>query len=196
MDLKGKKVILASNSPRRHELLRGLDVDFEVDTRNNFEESFSEDTPHPKVPALMSKGKSHGFWRPLEEDEILITSDTMVLLDKVILGKPHSYEQAVEMLHTLSGRTHEVITAVTIRDGRGREETFEDSTLVTFAKLTDAEIDYYINKYRPFDKAGAYGVQEWIGYVAITHLDGSFYNVMGFPVHKVYAELQRFIASE
>jgi len=194
MDLNGKKIILASNSPRRHELLKGLDVEFEVDTRNNFEENFSEDTPHPEIPALMSKGKSHGFHRDLEKNEILITSDTMVLLDKVILGKPHSYEQAVEMLHTLSGRTHEVITAVTIRDGLGNEETFEDSTLVTFADLAEDEIEYYINKYRPFDKAGAYGVQEWIGYVAITHLDGSFYNVMGFPVHKVYKELRRFIA--
>ena len=191
MDLKGKKVILASNSPRRHELLAGLDIEFEVDTRNNFEESFSPDTPHSEVPALMSEGKSRGFHRPLEENEILITSDTMVLLDGIIMGKPHSREDAENMLRTLSGRTHEVITAVTIRDC-SRSETVTDSTLVHFRQLTEEEIKYYLDKYRPYDKAGAYGVQEWIGYVAITGIEGSFYNVMGFPVHKVYEELITF----
>ena len=191
MDLKGKKVILASNSPRRHELLAGLDIEFEVDTRNNFEESFSPDTPHSKVPALMSEGKSRGFHRPLEEDEILITSDTMVLLDGIIMGKPHSREDAENMLRTLSGRTHEVITAVTIRDC-SRSETVTDSTLVHFRELSEEEIKYYLDKYRPYDKAGSYGVQEWIGYVAITGIEGSFYNVMGFPVHKVYEELIKF----
>ena len=191
MDLKGKKVILASGSPRRHELLAGLDIEFEVDTRNNFEESFSPDTPHSEVPALMSEGKSRGFHRPLEENEILITSDTMVLLDGIIMGKPHSREDAENMLRTLSGRTHEVITAVTIRDCT-RSETVTDSTLVHFRQLTEEEIRYYLDKYRPYDKAGAYGVQEWIGYVAITGIEGSFYNVMGFPVHKVYEELIKF----
>lgn len=193
MDLKGKKVILASNSPRRRELLKGLDIDFEIDTRNNFEESFSDDTPHPEVPSLMSRGKSHGFHRPLLDNEILITSDTMVLLDKIILGKPHSREEAVKMLKTLSGRTHEVITAVTFRDGAGHEETFTDSTDVSFGILSDEQIDYYIDRYKPFDKAGSYGVQEWIGYVAIEGIRGSFYNVMGFPVHKVYECLNRFV---
>ena len=192
MDLKGKKVILASGSPRRRELLAGLDIDFTVDTGNSFEESFSPDTPHSEVPALMSEGKSRGFHRPLEADEILITSDTMVLLDGYIMGKPHSREDAVQMLRTLSGRTHEVITAVTVRD-ISRCETVTDSTLVHFRKLTDDEIDYYLDKYRPYDKAGAYGIQEWIGYAAITGIDGSFYNVMGFPVHKVYEELIKFV---
>lgn len=191
MDLKGKKVILASGSPRRRELLAGLDIDFTVDTGNCFEESFSPDTPHSEVPALMSEGKSRGFHRPLEADEILITSDTMVLLDGYIMGKPHSREEAVRMLRTLSGRTHEVITAVTVRD-ISRCETVTDSTLVHFRELTDDEIDYYLDKYRPYDKAGAYGIQEWIGYAAITGIDGSFYNVMGFPVHKVYEELIKF----
>lgn len=191
MDLKGKKVILASGSPRRRELLAGLDIDFTVDTGNSFEESFSPDTPHSEVPALMSEGKSRGFHRPLEADEILITSDTMVLLDGYIMGKPHSREEAVQMLRTLSGRTHEVITAVTVRD-ISRCETVTDSTLVHFRELTDDEIDYYLDKYRPYDKAGAYGIQEWIGYAAITGIDGSFYNVMGFPVHKVYEELIKF----
>ena len=191
MDLKGKKLILASNSPRRSELLSGLNVAFEVDTRNNFEERFADDIPHSQVPALMSEGKSKGFHRPLEKDEILITSDTMVLLDGLIMGKPHSREEAVQMLKTLSGRTHEVITAVTVRDC-AHCETVTDSTLVHFRALRDEEIDYYVDNFRPFDKAGAYGIQEWIGYAAITGIDGSFYNVMGFPVHKVYEELIKF----
>lgn len=141
----------------------------------------------------MSQGKSHGFHRPLEEDEILITADTMVFLSDLLLGKPHSRQQAIEMLQDLSGNTHEVITSVTLRDGLGHEETFEDSTLVTFRQLSLEEIEYYIDHYRPYDKAGAYGVQEWIGYTAITCLQGSFYNVMGFPVHKVYQELKKFL---
>ena len=191
MNLKGKKVILASNSPRRRELLAGLNIDFTVDTRNNFEESFPEDMPHSEVPAAMSLGKSRGFWRELEEDEILITSDTMVLLDSLIMGKPHSREEASDMLRSLSGRTHEVITAVTVRD-RYHCETVSDTTRVTFRELTDEEIDYYIDTCRPYDKAGAYGVQEWLGYAACTGIEGSFYNVMGFPVHKVYDELIKF----
>lgn len=192
MDLKGKKVILASNSPRRRELLAGLDVEFTVDTRNNFEETFAPGTPHPDVPALMSRGKSHGFHRELEKGEILITSDTMVLMDSIILGKPHSREDAASMLRALSGRTHEVVTAVTMRDTE-HEETESDITYVTFKELSDSEIDYYIDKFRPYDKAGAYGIQEWIGYIAMTDMRGSFYNVMGFPVHRVYDMLLRFI---
>ena len=162
MDLHGKKVILASGSPRRRELLAGLDVPFEVDTRNSFNESFAPETPHEEVPALMSRGKSHGFWRPLEAGEILITSDTMVLLDGLIMGKPHSRPEAVEMLRKLSGRTHEVISAVTVRDA-SHEETVSDVTMVSFREFTPEEIDYYRDKYAPFDKAGGYGVQEWIG---------------------------------
>ena len=191
MDLHGKKVILASNSPRRRELLAGLDVEFSVDTQNTFEENFPEDMPHCDVPAAMSLGKSLGFWRELEADEILVTSDTMVLLDSLIMGKPHSREEAFEMLRRLSGRTHEVITAVTVRD-RDHCETVSDTTLVTFRSLADEEIRYYIDTCKPYDKAGAYGIQEWIGYAACTGIEGSFYNVMGFPVHKVYDELVKF----
>lgn len=184
-----RKLILASNSPRRKELLGGLDLPFTIDTQNSFEEKFAPDTKPCDVPVLMSKGKSHGFHRKLEKDEILITADTVVLVDGKVLGKPHSREQAADMLKELSGKTHEVITAVTLRTA-SNEKTFTDSTLVTFENLSDKEIDYYIDKYKPYDKAGAYGVQEWIGYVAISRLEGSFYNVMGFPVHKVYRELQ------
>ena len=195
MDLHGKRVILASGSPRRRELLSGLDVEFEVDTRTLFEESFDPATPHEQVPALMSQGKSRGFWRPLEKGEMLITSDTMVLLDKLIMGKPHDREDALEMLRKLSGRTHEVITAVTFRDTL-HEETVSDTTLVSFRNLSEAEMEYYVDTCRPFDKAGAYGIQEWIGYAACTGIDGSFYNVMGFPVHKVYELLIKFASYE
>lgn len=191
MDMNGKKIILASNSPRRRELLQGLGVEFTVDTGTGFEEVFPPQTPHREVPALMSRGKSHGFHRPLAEDEILLTSDTMVLLDNLIMGKPHSREQALEMLRNLSGRTHEVITAVTVRTASA-EETVFDTTLVTFRPLTESEIAYYVDTCRPYDKAGAYGIQEWIGYAACTRIEGSFYNVMGLPVHKVYDELTKF----
>lgn len=187
-----KKIILASGSPRRRELLSGLGIPFEVDTRNSFDEKFAPETPHKDVPALMSEGKSAGFHRPLEADEILITSDTMVLMDGLIMGKPHSREEAVEMLRSLSGREHEVVTAVTIRDC-GRKITFTDTTIVDFKELSDSEIDYYIDNFKPYDKAGAYGIQEWIGYIGITGIRGSYFNVMGFPVHRVYDELQKFL---
>lgn len=187
-----KKIILASGSPRRRELLATLGYDFVVDTGNTFEETFSPDTPHSEVPALMSRGKSHGFHRPLADDEVLIAADTMVLLDKVIMGKPHTREEAFQMLRLLSGRTHEVLTAVTIRDAV-HEETFTDTTLVTFVELSDDEIAYYIDNYKPYDKAGAYGIQEWIGYAGISGIEGSYFNVMGFPTQKVYEALKRFL---
>ncbi len=191
MKFSDKKIILGSGSPRRRELLQGLDIDFEVDTGNDFKEEYSLDTPHRKIPELLSRGKSHGFHRPLTEDEILITSDTLVLCEDEVMGKPHSREEAARMLKHLSGKSHEVITAVTIRDLK-REITFSDTATVHFKPLTDEEISYYIEKYRPYDKAGAYGIQEWIGYIGITSIEGSFYTIMGLPVHRVYEELQRF----
>lgn len=192
-----KKIILGSGSPRRRELLDGLDLPFTVDTGNTFEESPEPGVEAHLVPVHMSVGKSRGFHRGLSPDEVLITADTVVICSdasdsRIVLGKPHSREEAVEMLKALSGRTHEVVTAVTIRDSV-REETFTDSTLVTFDELSDEDINYYIDRYKPFDKAGAYGIQEWIGYAAISGIEGSFYNVMGFPVHKVYRELKKFI---
>lgn len=192
MDTHGKRIILASNSPRRKELLTGLDIDFTIDTKTSFVEKYSPDTPHDKVPELMSVGKSLGFHRTLEKDEILITSDTMVLCGAEILGKPHDRADAARMLKLLSGCGHQVITAVTIRNNR-REKTFSVTSKVYFKNLSDSEIEYYIDKYKPFDKAGAYGVQEWIGYIGITRLEGSFYNVMGFPTQRFYEELQDFL---
>ena len=191
MDLKGKHIILASNSPRRRELLKGLDIDFEVDTRNNFEERFGPEIPYDEVPRLMAEGKSHGFHRPLSGNEVLLTADTIVIADGKALGKPHSREDAVAMLEELSGRDHLVVTAVTRRDSL-KEKTVSDCTRVWFRKLEPSEIDYYVDTYKPYDKAGAYGVQEWIGYVAIGNIEGSFYNVMGLPVHKVYDLLKEY----
>ena len=198
MDLHGKHIILGSNSPRRRELLKGLDIDFEVDTKNNFEERFSPDTPYDQVPRLMAEGKSNGFHRPLKEDEILITADTMVILpasgDKPgeILGKPKDREDACRMLRDLSGREHHVTTAVTIRDTH-KKQTFQVTTEVWFKSLTEEEITYYVDTYKPFDKAGAYAIQEWIGHVGITRIEGSYFNVVGFPVQRVYEALQAFI---
>lgn len=193
MDLRGKKIILASNSPRRRELLAALGIDFTVDTGTSFVEEYSPDTPHTKVPELMSLGKSLGFHRELEPDEILVTSDTMVLCGTEILGKPADRDEAARMLRLLSGREHQVITAVTIRDNK-RERTFSVTSNVFFKELSDSEIYYYIDNYKPFDKAGAYGIQEWIGYIGITGIEGSFYNVMGFPTQRFYDELQSFLS--
>ena len=188
MDTKGKKIILGSNSPRRRELLKGLDIEFIVDPKTDFIESFSSDTLYEKVPALMSECKSKGFHRELKEDEILITADTMVLCGQKILGKPHFKEEAISMLKMLSGCKHHVITAVTLRD-RFRIKTFSDTSNVWFKELTDREIEYYLDIYKPYDKAGSYGVQEWIGYIGIDRIEGSYFNIMGFPTHLVYKEL-------
>lgn len=192
MNLKGKKIILGSNSPRRKELLAGLGIDFIVDTGNTFEEVYDPSTLHVKIPEVLSEGKSYGFHRELEDDEILITSDTLVLCADKVMGKPHSREEAYEMLKLLSGREHKVITAITVRD-KGRCITSSDTAIVHFKELSDNEIYHYIDNYKPFDKAGAYGIQEWIGYIGIGRIDGSYFTIMGLPVHMVYQELLNFI---
>lgn len=192
MDIKGKKIILGSNSPRRKELLGGLDIEFTVDTGNTFEEVYDDKTPHERIPEVLSEGKSYGFHRPLEANEILITSDTLVLCGNRIMGKPHSREDAIDMLRFLSGREHKVITAVTVRD-TNRCTTSSDTAIVHFKELSDSEIEYYVDTYKPFDKAGAYGIQEWIGYIGIGKIEGSFFTIMGLPVHLVYQKLLEFI---
>lgn len=186
-----KRIILGSGSPRRRELLAGLDVDFTVDTANTFEESVPDGARPEDVPLLMSEGKSHGFHRPLEDDELLITADTVVIVDSRVLGKPHGREQAIEMLRELSGREHEVVSAVTFRS-TAKELSVKDTTKVFVSPLNDEEIAYYVDTYRPFDKAGGYGIQEWLGFAAIGRIEGSFYNVMGFPVHRVWELLRQF----
>ena len=192
MDIKGKKIILGSNSPRRKELLAGMDIEFTVDTGNTFEEVYDADTQHERIPEVLSEGKSYGFHRPLEEDEILITSDTLVLCGDRVMGKPHSRQEAIDMLSFLSGREHKVITAITVRD-ISHCATSSDTAIVHFKELSDSEIEYYVDTYKPFDKAGAYGIQEWIGYIGIGKIEGSFFTIMGLPVHLVYDELLKFI---
>lgn len=192
MDTKGKKIILGSNSPRRKELLAGLDIDFQVDTGNVSEEVYDPETPQERIPEILSEGKSYGFHRNLEDGEILITSDTLVLCGDRVMGKPRSREDAIDMIRCLSDKSHKVITAITLRD-KERCVTMSDTAVVHFRELTDNEIEYYIDTYKPFDKAGAYGIQEWIGYMGIDKIEGSYFTIMGLPVHLVYQELLKFI---
>lgn len=191
MDLKGKKLILSSASPRRKELLEGLGLDFTIDTGTSFIEQYASGTPLEQIPALMAEGKSEGFHRQLADDEILLTSDTMVYCDGVVMGKPHSRDEANSMLHHLSGRVHHVTTAITLRDPH-HKITVSDTAYVHFKTLSDNEITYYIDNFKPFDKAGAYGIQEWIGYIGITKIEGSYFTIMGLPVHLVYEKLAEF----
>ena len=192
MDTKGYHIILGSGSPRRKELLNELGIEFYVDTKNTFEEIYSDDTPQEQIPEVLAEGKSLGFHRELSNNEILITSDTLVLCENRVMGKPRDREDAVDMLKALSGRSHKVITAVTFRNTE-RIKTVSDTAIVHFKELTDNEINYYIDNYHPFDKAGAYGIQEWIGYIGIDRIEGSYFTIMGLPVHLVYKLLLEFI---
>ena len=190
--IKSKRIILASASPRRKELMEGLGLNFTIDTRNNFQEVVPDGLDVNLVPEYLAKGKSYGFHRELEDDEIIITADTMVLCDGKILGKPSDKENAMQMLKMLQSNTHTVITGVCIRS-REKEDSFSVTTKVFFNELSDEELDYYIENYRPYDKAGAYGVQEWIGHIGISRIEGSYFNVMGLPVQRLYTELQKFM---
>ena len=192
MDTKGYHIILGSGSPRRKELLGELGLEFVVDTKNTFEEVYSDGTPEEQIPEVLAEGKSLGFHRELSDNEILITSDTLVLCEGRVMGKPRDREDAVDMLKALSGKSHKVITAVTFRNSE-RIKTMSDTAIVHFKELKDNEIDYYIDNYRPFDKAGAYGIQEWIGYIGIDKIEGSYFTIMGLPVHLVYELLLEFI---
>ena len=189
-NLKNKKIILASNSPRRQELLKGLEVEFEVKV-NSVDETIPKDIQAEYVAAYLSKLKSEAFDDELAENEILITSDTVVISDGHVLGKPNSEEEAFDMLKSLSGATHSVMTAVTFRD-KTRQITLEDETIVTFRFLEEDEIWHYIHRYKPMDKAGAYGIQEWLGFMGVERIEGSYYNVMGFPLHLIYTQLKKW----
>src|SRR6056300_731998 len=186
--LKSKKIILASKSPRRQELLKGLDIQFEIKTKE-VDESYPLTMKPEQVPVFLAEKKADAFVDLLEKDTILITSDTIVIQGKNILEKPISIEEGKAMIRKLSGQVHTVVTGVCIRTLE-KIISFSDETRVLFTDLTDDEIDYYMKNYQPFDKAGSYGVQEWIGYVGIERLEGSYYNVMGLPVHKVYTALK------
>ena len=187
-NLDGKKILLASHSPRRRELLGMLGIDFDIADIIEVDESYPDDMPAESVAEYLSAKKGKAYLPTITPDTIIITADTVVIVDGVILGKPSSEERAKEMLKMLSGKSHKVITGVTVSTSV-KSVSFSAETKVTFDNLTDEEIDYYINKYRPYDKAGAYGIQEWIGAVGIKGIDGSFYNVMGLPVHKLYKHL-------
>lgn len=184
-------IILASKSPRRQELLRGMGMDFEIITKET-PEDFPTDLPLDEVPQYLSLQKSLAFTdEELPPDYLLITSDTVVICEGEILGKPKDREDAERMLQLLSGKTHHVVTGVTVRSAE-KTESFAVRSNVTFAQLDAEEIDYYIEHCKPYDKAGAYGIQEWIGYVGISGLEGSFYNVMGLPTRKLYQCLKGF----
>ena len=189
--LKGYRIILASASPRRKELLSGLDIDFTVEVNSDIDENIEFDCPIFEMPEQLSKLKSENFGRELREDEILITADTLVFCDNEILGKPKDNQDAADMLHKLSGRSHNVITGITIRSTR-KSANFSVLSTVYFKLLLKSEIDYYIDNYKPFDKAGAYGIQEWIGYTAIERIEGSYFNIVGLPVQRLSEALREF----
>ena len=191
MEKMDKKIILASNSPRRRELLAGLDLDFEVKVIKGIDESYPETLAPEKVAQYIAAKKADAYVPAIHEDDLVITADTVVIVDNDILGKPHDESEAKAMLRRISGRSHQVVTGVCLVTKDKRRE-FSVSTDVTFRSLSESEIDYYVSHYRPFDKAGAYGIQEWIGYVGVTGLNGSYFNVMGLPVQRIYSELQLF----
>lgn len=188
---KMKKILLASKSPRRREILGLLRIPFTVVTIDGEDESYPENLPAGEVAEYISNKKADAFMGKIDDDEILVTADTVVILDSKILGKPSDADDAKKMLRMLSGKTHKVTTGVTVANNK-RRESFTAESLVKFASLTDDEIEYYVESCRPLDKAGAYGIQEWIGAIAVEKIDGSFYNVMGLPVQRLYQVLKKF----
>jgi len=190
-NLASKKIILGSNSPRRQELLRGLELDFEVRV-HPIEEAIPSDLPAQYAAAYLSKLKADAFPAELQENELLITADTLVIDRGKVIGKPANEQEAFEMLKSLSGATHTVMTAVTLKD-RKTSITLEDEAEVTFRFLDEEEVWHYLKNYQPFDKAGSYGIQEWIGFVGVSSIQGSYYTVMGFPLHLVYQQLKKWV---
>jgi len=190
-ELSEYRLILGSKSPRRHELLKGLDLNFEIRAKD-VDESFPDSLRASQIPEYLAEKKAEAFKPELQEKDVVVTSDTVVWLGDGVFNKPQSREDAVEMIATLSGRSHTVITGVCILSLR-KQVVFHDETNVYFGELSRPEIEWYVDKYKPFDKAGAYGIQEWIGYMGIEKIEGSFYNVMGFPTRLFYVELRKFL---
>ena len=184
-------IILGSQSPRRQELLHGLDVNFTVNVIAGLEENYPATLQGEEIPMFLAQQKADAYRNTLTPQDMLITADTIVWLDGIVYGKPKDEADAKKMLRALSGKTHDVITGVCVTTTE-RQETFAAVSKVTFASFSDDEINYYIEKYRPMDKAGSYGVQEWIGYIGVEHIDGSFYNVMGLPVQRLYTLLKNW----
>ena len=189
--LQDKKLILASKSPRRQDLLRGLGIDFEIVTKD-VEEIYPDHLKREQVPIYLAELKAKAFENDIEENTIIITSDTTVLLDDDILNKPKDIEEAEQMLKRLSGRTHSVVTGVCLTS-KDKQHSFYSETKVVFKTLDQEEISYYLKHFSPLDKAGSYGIQEWIGYIGIEKIEGCFFNVMGLPLNKLYKELEAFL---
>lgn len=186
------KVVLASASPRRKELLAGLGIDFSIRVLENIDESSPSHLQGEDIPLYISGKKADAYIMGLATDELLITADTIVYIDGEVLGKPSTPQEAEEMLRKLSGKWHQVITGVVLCT-KERRHSFAVTTQVKFAELTEKEIEYYVKKHSPLDKAGAYGIQEWIGYIGVERIEGSYFNVVGLPVQRLYQELKQFV---
>lgn len=184
-------ILLASNSPRRRELLGGLGVEYEVVFLPEIDESYPPTLQGVEIPTYIAARKAEAYSQWMKDDTLLITADTIVWLDGKVYGKPADAQDACKMLRELSGKTHTVITGMALTTCN-KQRTFAVESYVTFAQLDEAEIEYYVSKYKPFDKAGAYGIQEWIGYIGVTALEGSYFNVMGLPVQRLYQELKQW----
>lgn len=190
-NLNKYEIVLASNSPRRKELLQRMGVNFKVRTLFGIDESYPDSLRGEDIVCYISRGKAKAYQSSMAPNELLITADTIVYVDGEVMGKPKNAEQAKEMLHKLSGKTHQVITGVTIVTAK-RTENFGVTSQVKFTNITDEEINFYVDNYLPFDKAGAYGIQEWIGIVAVEEIKGSYFNVVGLPVQRLYQKLKTF----
>lgn len=190
-NLSKYKIILGSNSPRRKELLSGLDITFDVNVIPGLEENYPDSLEPQEIPVFLSKQKAEAYLSTLDDTVLLITADTIVWNGNEVIGKPKNRAEAIQMLRSLSGHEHHVVTGVCLTTTK-KQLTFSVISSVRFASLSSEEIIYYVDKYKPFDKAGAYGIQEWIGYVGVESISGSFYNVMGLPVQRLYQELKTF----
>ena len=191
-NLKKYNVILASNSPRRRELLGGLGIEYQVKTIPGIDESYPDSLKGEEIPIHISQKKAEAYLQQMQDKDLIITADTIVYQDGMVLGKPADEAEAIKMLQLLSGHTHQVITGVSVVT-KQKVKSFAVTTQVTFASLTDEEIQYYVQHYRPYDKAGSYGIQEWIGFIGVTGIEGSYFNVMGLPVQRLYTELKQLV---
>lgn len=190
-NLRKFKIILGSASPRRLELMKGIDLEFEVRVMD-VEENYPANLTGVGIPMFLAEKKARAFDAVIEDDHMIITADTVVILEGNIMGKPYNKEAAIRMLQKLSGKTHQVVTGVCIAT-KERRKTFYVASEVRFTTLTHDEISYYVDKYKPYDKAGSYGIQEWIGYIGVEHITGSYFNVMGLPIQRLYRELKRWL---
>lgn len=191
-DLKRWRVILASASPRRSDLLRSLDIDFEIRVAD-IDENYPDDLGSEKIALFLAERKAQAISSDIQENELVISADTVVIQGDEILNKPSGREDAIRMLRLLSGNRHSVITGVCFNSIMGLH-SFSSITMVKFKRLDDSEISYYVDKYKPFDKAGSYGIQEWIGFIGVEHIEGSYFNVMGLPVQHLYRELEDYLS--